>query len=153
MTAKGSFFPKTKSLGYFCLLLVILQSCTSIRLISDYDEITDKKVTDLQESVSRYFVKLERTAGTEEGKYENYIATFDQIKVELNTLEVRTAAFSDNEIVQKQVNELTRMVYNLEKLHKLGFDDDSQIEALRKPFNAAFTAIIKLQIALKRGSK
>lgn len=133
--------------------MMLIQSCTSIRLISDYDEITDKTVTQVQEKVSDYFVTLERTVGTQEGEYENFIETFDKIKVDLNTLEVRAAAFDKNRIVQEQVKELNNMITNLEKLHKLGFATYDQIKPLRQPFNTAFTAIIKLQLALKRGEK
>lgn len=133
------------------MAMALIQSCTSIRLISDYDEITDRTVTQLQENVSNYFVKLERSIGTESANYENFTETFDQIKVDLNTLEVRSAALDKNRIVQEQVAELNSMVYNLEKLHQLGFSSYDQIKPLRQPFNSAFTAIIKLQMALKRG--
>ena len=135
------------------MAMMLIQSCTSIRLISDYDEITDKTVTQVQEKVSGYFVTLERTVGTEEGKYKNFIETFDKIKVDLNTLEVRAAAFDKNRIVQEQVKELNNMITKLEKLHTLGFATYAQIKPLRQPFNTAFTAIIKLQLALKRGEK
>lgn len=146
----------TKKIGLTAFLMIammLIQSCTSIRLISDYDEITDKTVTQVQEKVSDYFVTLERTVGTEEGNYENFIEAFDNIKVDLNTLGVRAAAFDKNRIVQEHVKELNNMISNLEKLHKLGFTTYDQIEPLKQPFNTAFTAIIKLQLALKRGEK
>ncbi len=135
------------------IFLLLFQSCSSVKLISDYDEITDKTVTQLQRSVSNYFVVLERTIGTEENNYENFIQFFDNAKVDLNTLEIRTSVFEKNEIVQNQVKELKSMIKNLEELHKLGFTSLNSIEALQQPFNAAFTSIIKLQIALKRGEK
>jgi hypothetical protein len=144
---------KTHLSAILVMLLVLTQSCTSIRLISDYDEITDRTVTELQEKVSNYFVKLERTIGTDDAKYENYVQQFDEIKVNLNTLEVRAAAFDKNRIVQEHVKELKNMVNNLEALHKIGFSSYDQSKPLIQPFNSAFTAIIKLQLALKRGEK
>lgn len=140
------------SLFYFVFLL-LFQSCSSVKLISDYDEITDNTITQLQRNTSNYFVVLERTIGTNESNYENFISFFDGAKVDLNTLQIRTAAFEKNEIVQNQINELKEMFINLESLHKLGFTSLNSIDALQQPFNSAFTAIIKLQIALKRGLK
>ena len=142
-----------KILLIFISFILVLQSCSSIRLISEYDEITDKTVTELQEKVSGYFVTLERTIGTNEAQYDNFVQNFDEIKIDLNTLEVRAAAFDKNSIVQKQVAELKKMIKNLESLHKLEFKTYDQIKPLRQPFNTAFTSIIKLQLALKRGEK
>lgn len=138
---------------FMFMTMALALSCSSIRLISEYDEITDKTVTLVQEKVANYFVKIERTIGTESAEYENYTDTFDEIKVDLNTLEVRAAAFEKNRIVQEQIQELKSMVKNLEELHKLEFTTYEQLEPLKKQFNSAFTAIIKLQLELKRGEK
>ena len=134
------------------LIATILQSCT-LRLISSYDETTDLTVAKMQKSVSNYFVKLERTVGTDAAKYENYIQVFDELKVDLNTLEIRLAAQPKSNIVSKQIGELAKMVNNLESLHKAGLDTYDQIKPLRQPFNSAFAAILRLQLALKRGEK
>ena len=135
------------------ILIVILTSCGHIRLISDYDEITDKTVTALQEKVSTFLVKIESEIGTDEAKYENYKQFYLDAKVDLNTLKVRADAIEKNKIVQDQITALTSMIDSLEKLHKIGFASTEQIEALKQPFNSAFTAIIKLQMGLKRGEK
>ncbi|QDH78465.1 hypothetical protein FKX85_05225 [Echinicola soli] len=138
----------------FSLLLLFLlcgHACTSVRLISEYDPITDEKITELEEKVAAYFVQLERTIGTEEADYEHYQTFFDEAKVDLNTLAVRAAAVDKNRIVQEQVKELQNMVSNLEFLHKMGFASAEQLPPLKTAFNSAFTAIIRLQMALKRG--
>jgi hypothetical protein len=143
--------------SFLILTMILSQSCTSIRLISEYDEITDKTVTEVQEKVSSYFVKLENSVGTKESSYKNYEEQFEQIKIDLNTLEVRAKAIDKNRIVIKQVEELKNMIANLEKLHKSFGENGYQSYDLIKPnlnsFNIAFTAIIKLQLALKRGEK
>lgn len=150
---KNQMIVNFKFAAVLMTIMMLIQSCTSIRLISDYDEITDKTITQVQEKVSEYFVTLERTVGSEEGNYQHFTETFDSIKVDLNTLAVRAAAFDKNRIVQEQVSELKSMITNLGELHKLGFETYDQIKPLRQPFNTAFTAIIKLQLALKRGEK
>lgn len=142
------------SLKIFILLFILIaQSCTTIRLISDYDEITDKAVTSMQDMVSKYFAKLGREIGTEKAKYENYAEYFDDMKVDLNNLKIRANAIENNQIVQNQVLELTNMVVNTEKLHKIGFSSPLELNSLQNSFNNAFTAIVKLQLALKRGEK
>ncbi len=135
------------------VLLMLVTSCTSVRLISEYDEITDKAVTALQKKVSRIFVKLESEIGTDKAAYENYKGFYQTAKVDLNTLKVRADAIDKNKIVQDQIVALTSMLDNLEKLHKIGFYSVDQIIPLKQPFNSAFTAIIKLQMELKRGEK
>lgn len=135
------------------LVLSLFINCSSVKLISDYDEVTDKTVTQMQRNVANYFVVLERTIGTDKANYEEYIPFFDNAKVDLNILEVRAGALDKNEIVQKQVTELQTMIKNLEELHKLGFTSPEVLQPLKQPFNAAFSAIIKLQMALKRGKE
>lgn len=135
------------------MLLLLITSCSSIRLISDYDEITDKAVTALQEKVSRFFVKVDSQIGTDSAKYEYHKAFYQDVKVDLNTLKIRADAIDKNTIVQNQIAELTTMTDKLEQLHKIGFATVDQLKPLRQPFNSAFTAIIKLQLGLKRGEQ
>jgi glycerol-3-phosphate responsive antiterminator len=68
-------------------------------------------------------------------------------------LKIRTNAIDNNEIVQQQLAELTKMVSDLEQLHKRGFVSIDLLTPLRNSFNSAFTALVKLQLALKRGKK
>lgn len=143
----------TKYTLVFSLFISFLMSCSSVKLISDYDEVTDRTVTQLQRDVATYFVTLERKIGTNEADYINYVSFFDNAKVDLNTLQIRANAIEKNEIVQKQLVELKKMIVNLEALHKTGITSAEMIEPLQQPFNSAFTAIIKLQMALKRGQK
>ena len=135
------------------ILLTLLTSCTSVRLISEYDEITDQTVTALQVKVSNFFVKVEGEVGTPQAQYDNYKEFYQDAKVDLSTLKIRADAIDKNQIVQGQIAELIKMTNNLEALHKIGFTNVAQVQALEQPFNSAFTAIIKLQLALKRGEK
>ncbi|MDE3251876.1 MAG: hypothetical protein KGO92_03655 [Bacteroidota bacterium] len=135
------------------LLLFCLSSCQSVRLISSYDEITDKAVTAFQEKVSRFFIKIDRNLGTENAAYQKNKSFYEDAGVDLNTLQIRTDAIDNNQIVQKQVAALQQMMQDLEKLHQLGFNSHEELIPLRNGFNSAFTALTKLQLALKRGGK
>lgn len=134
------------------LISLGLQSCISIQLINPYDELTEQKIIYLQEQVASYFVQLEHSIGTPRGSYENFEEHFYTIKVALNTLEVRAAAFDKNTLMQEQIGELTAMVKNLEALHKSGLRSEEQLTPLKNSFNTALTAMIRLQLALKRAN-
>lgn len=131
------------------ILLLFLYSCTSVRLIQEYDQITDDKITGLQEKLSRFFVKLERQIGLPEASYEKYIDFYDDVKTELNVLEVRSRAIPKSEIVQKQIKSIQSQVGNLEKLHKLGFNSYEELIPPKNAIENSFAAIIQLQMALK----
>jgi len=133
-----------------CFLFLVTQSCTTVKMTSDYDEITDRTLAELQQSVSQYFVKIERNHQGPMSQMIHYTSFFDDAKVKLNTLEIRTAALEKNDLVHQQVLELQDMIRNLEKLHKLGFKSPEEIHELQKPFTRAFTSILKLQLALRQ---
>ena len=135
------------------LLIVLLTACSGIRLISEYDDITDKKVTELQDKFAKHFVTLERIIGTPEAVYENFIPFYDDVKSEMRTLTIRANAIDKNDIVIKQLKFLDQNIADLEALHKLGFSKTSEIVPIRNAFETSFTSIIKLQMALKRGEK
>lgn len=143
--------PKTSfALGF---LLMLATSCAPVRLIGNYDQTTDQTVTALQQKVSMAFVKLQSEAGTQQANYQNYKQFYEAAKVDLNTLKIRASAIDDNKIVQQQIQELTTMVDNLERLHKIGLTNYELVKPLKQPFDSAFSGIIKLQLALKRGEK
>lgn len=135
-----------------CLLLC-LSSCLSVRFVSEYDEITDKAVTSLQHDVSKFLVKLEADVGTPDAVYEHYKKTYQEFRVSLRDLKIRTDAMDHNTILQQQLEALTQMVASTEKLHQSGFTDLAQVIALEQPFNSAFVAMNKFLIAQKRGKK
>ncbi|MBN2486153.1 MAG: hypothetical protein JXB34_09285 [Bacteroidales bacterium] len=133
------------------IALLFLTSCSNIRLVSDYDDITDKKVTELQDKFARHFVKLERAIGTSEADYSHFIEFYDAAKSELRTLRVRANAIDKNTIVTEQLDLLEKNVSDLEELHKMGFSTTAEIIPLKSAFELSFTAIIKFQMGLKRG--
>jgi hypothetical protein len=135
------------------VLLFFIFSCQTVRLISAYDEITDKAVMAFQEKVSKFFIKIDRNLGTENAAYKKNKSFYEDAAVDLNTLEIRTDAINNNQLVQKQVAALQQMMQDLEKLHQLGFNSREELVPLRNGFNSAFTALTKLQLGLKRGEK
>ncbi|NIM97054.1 MAG: hypothetical protein GTO24_02880 [candidate division Zixibacteria bacterium] len=134
----------------FVCILMLLSGCT-VKLISSYDETTDKTVTALQKKVESFLITLESIEGLPECEYKNHKKFYDEVKIEISAIVVRARAIPDNEITIEQVELLKDSLKNLESLHKISCLSKDQIEPLRIAFNSSFTAILKLEFAKKRG--
>ena len=134
------------------LILVAFSGCTSIKLIADYDEQTDKSITAFQKKIEMHLTKLERNIGKDEAKYENHLDFYDEAKVDLSAVRVRAAALPKNAITLQQINLLIDSLNKLEKIHKKGIAQND-IVLSREVFNTSTTAILKLELAKKRSKK
>ncbi len=135
------------------LVLAAATAGCTIKLISDYDETTDKAVTQLQRKVDGFLVDMQRKAGTPEAEYTKNAQFYDQARVDVDALRVRAQAMPKNDITVQQINLVQDSLDKLEKLHKLGFSSPEEIVPLRSAFDISFTAILKLELAKKRGEK
>ncbi|UCC84278.1 MAG: hypothetical protein JSW46_04940 [Gemmatimonadota bacterium] len=122
-----------------------------IKLVADYDEITDRSVTALQREFELFFIDVERNLYTPDAVYDNYIGFYDEVRAELSVIRVRAAARPKNEITVEQLDLVAQNVDNLEELHKLGFESPEELEPLRAAFQQSFQAILTLELAKKRG--
>jgi hypothetical protein len=132
--------------------LLILPGCT-VKLIADYDEQTDKSITELQRKLETFFVNLEGQFGTDEAKYENHLDFYKEVKVDISAIKLRVSALPQNEITVKQVTLLEENIALLEEFHKEGIATIEVIEVPRKDFNSALLNILKLELAKKRGEE
>lgn len=132
--------------------------CT-IRLVSEYDEATDKAVTALQRSVTSLLLDIDRSLSRpEESSYERFADRYASLRVDLSALRLRVDALPDNSITQQQVLLLSKNIDNLEELHRLGFAEGREsmrtvIRIVQKDFDTALGAILKLELAKRRGMK
>ena len=133
----------------FFFAFIFLFSCSEIRLIQEYDAVSDSKINSLQEKTSRFFVKLNRTFGLPENKYDKYIEFYDDIKSDIHILEIRTKSIEKTNITQQQITSLLTQVNSLETLHKVGFKNREEISLVESAFDNTFTAILQFQQALK----
>ncbi len=131
-------------------LFIVLSGCT-VKLISTYDEKTDVAVSDLQKRMETFFLTLESQEGLPECAYEYHAEFYREAKVSVSAIEVRAKAIPDNEITVQQIELLRENIDLLEQLHKMSCLTKDQIEPLRINFNSGFTAILKLELAKKRG--
>lgn len=131
-------------------LLFWLSGC-SITLISSYDEKIDNAVTALQKDFETFFVTVEGQAGLPECIYDNHLKFYQDSKVAISAIEVRARAIAKNLITVEQVGLLKSSLESLEKLHKIDCFTPGQVDNLRNSINSSITAILKLELAKKRG--
>ena len=133
------------------ILLFLFQTGCTVQLISSYDATLDNAVTKLYQKTERFFLTLNSRTGLPECGYEHHMEFYKDAKVSINTIEIRARAIPDNNLTIQQVGLLKENIESLEKLHQIGCLTNKQIETLRMSFNSAFTAILKLELAKKRG--
>ena len=130
--------------------LTAVWGCT-IQLVSNYDERTDQAVTALQKKIETFFVTVDSQVGLPECTYERHVSFYQDVKVDISAIQMRVNAIPQNEITSEQVGLLESSLDNLESLHKLGCLSGNQVENLQSSFNSLLTAILKLELAKKRG--
>lgn len=126
-----------------------LFSCAEVKLIQEYDTVSNNKINMIYEKSTKFFVKLKRNIGLPESKYEKYIDFYDDVKSDIHILETRTKAIEKSQIVQKQINALDIQIQSLEQLHKKGFTSKEEIELIQSAFDQTIASMLKLQVALK----
>ncbi len=126
-----------------------LFSCAEVKLIQEYDTVSNNKINVIYEKSTKFFVKLKRNIGLPESKYEKYIDFYDDVKSDIHILETRTKAIEKSQIVQKQSNALDIQIQSLEQLHKKGFTSKEEIELIQSAFDQTIASMLKLQVALK----
>jgi hypothetical protein len=134
-----------------CLTVGLALSGCAIRLIADYDERVDEATSEIQRKVETFLTRLERTIGTSAADYPHHVAVYDDVRVDLSALKVRASAIPKNSITVEQIDLVADSWSKLEQLHKVGFKSKEEIAPLRRNFNQAFTQILKLELAKKRG--
>lgn len=142
---------RSSSVAVMALVLAVSVCGCSVKLISSYDETTDKTVTALQKKTEAHLVNLERVEGSPDCKYESHKKFYDEAKVDASAISVRAAAIPKNEITTEQTLLLFSSLDALEKLHRIDCLSRDQIKPLHIQFNSSFTAILKLELAKRRG--
>ena len=135
-------------------VLVWGASGCAVRLISQYDDYTDREVMQLERSVDGFLVSLSRNSTPPGCTHARHTGFYDSTAVALNSLTLRNRARSKNQLTVQQLELLDSSLVTLERLHRLKGDDrclsPAEIEPVRANFNTSFTAIVTLELAKKR---
>lgn len=141
------------------LITLAVAGCTTVRLVSEYDDVTDKSATEMQHTVDQFLLKLESEYGTSSALYDANKATYDELQADVDALRVRAVAVAKNGITVGMTDDLNRTLSDLRHEHELhntppdkGMTNAS-IEASRSAFTSIFTAIITFELAKKRGQR
>ncbi len=152
ITKELMFNNKSALPSFFILLaLIALLSGCSIQLVGNYDEHIDKGVTQLQKDFETFLITVDSQTKTPKCKYQNHTQFYQGSKVAISSIEVRANAIDKNEKTVKQIGLLKDSLASLENLHRWGCFTHSQVQSLRSSFNSHITAILKLELAKKRG--
>jgi len=135
------------------LLTLVLLGCSTITLVSRYDEQTDQSVTAFGKKMDTFLGSLERNAGKPAVSYDANVDFYEGAHVDIRAMQVRAQAIPKNDLTVGQLAELMASLDDLEKLHKIKKDGipADQIPVLRTAFQRSCGAILKLELAKKRG--
>ncbi len=134
-----------------CFCVLVLTGCMA-SLISDYDENTDRAVTELHKEFETFFVTLKTQTDQADCRYDNHKTFYIESAVSVSSIEIRASAIDKNEKTVEQIGLLKQSMNTLQQLHELSCLSEGQIESLQSSFNSMFTAILRLELAKKRGS-
>ena len=147
-----------KSLVTLITALFIALSGCAVQLTGSYDDAIEKGMTAFQKKMETFLVGLEMNDSFPACSYKKNTQFYLETKVDLSAIKVRAAAIPKNKITVEQLELLTSSLGTLEQLHKLKDKKSECIPAqeivpLRVAFNTSATAILKLELAKKRGEE
>jgi hypothetical protein len=148
--------PKQKCLVLLILPLLIVSSACTVRLVGEYDEVIDHSLTEFQQKTEAFLSHLEAEHGNPGASYAKNVDFYNDAQASISTMRVRAAAQPKKEILVQQLDLLKRSMEDLRKLHQSAGADglgDGAIEAARSALEVHLEAILKLELALKRGKK
>jgi hypothetical protein len=79
------------------LCAILLTGCAGAKLISDYDEVTDKNLTTIQEKTDDFIETLLAQSGTNKAAFSKHQAFYSDISQQLRRLEFRANAVPNND--------------------------------------------------------
>jgi len=112
-------------------IVFIPSGCSSIQLVSDYDESVDNQSQQLQKKLDGYFVSLQN-ASPAELKYKQQQKFYEGVLTDINSLEVRAGGIYNNKITIDQIKLLKDNFSYLLLMHKKCLDDFDKLPEKEK---------------------
>lgn len=98
-------------------VLTLLGGCTSIQLVSNYDEVIDSQAQQLQKKLDSNFIALQGSAG-EIMKYKSQQQFYQGVLADLNSMSVRASGIYKNKMTIEQIDLAKENLAYLVLLHK-----------------------------------
>lgn len=109
-------------------LVFLVSGCSSVQLISNYDETTDRSAQALQRKFDSHLVSLQNS-GEEGLKFKNNQEFYESASVDLTALKVRAEGIYKNKITIEQIDLATTNLAYLVLLNKRCMSTDKPLTA------------------------
>jgi hypothetical protein len=130
-------------------VFISLQGCLSVKFVADYDEATDKQVTELYKNMMAYMQDLVNTPQVSAADSIARAAKYSSIQLDIGTLKLRASAKDKNDEQIQQVDLLANSWGIIAKLQALKASSKEFINA-QSGLEISLTAILKLELAKKK---
>jgi hypothetical protein len=133
------------------IMIVLLTGCAfKVKLVGEYDEITDKAFTDLQKKTASFFYKLKTSSGADIS-YEANMKFYEDAQGDVSALILRAQVIEEGlkrNPMTKNFNDLQKQYDDLAILHKTA-PPKKAFESAEKAFDQSFRAILENLLYLK----
>ena len=148
------------------LVVLTLSSCAGVRLISDYDEATDKSLTAIQQKTDDFVAALIKKASTADAAFDKHKDFYDDIDQQLRRLEFRVNSIPKNDKTISLVKKIRLVILgdgkcsdegnSLRDLHCMAASKEKgpssvALEINRRNINQTISAALSLEVAKKQG--
>lgn len=133
----------------YAVAFIFTLACCSVRIIAPYDEVTDTKVSDLQEAIASKFSEWQRGIPPIEKEYSFY----DEIDGTLEVLISRNQSIEKSDIIVSMLKKIQENLETIEQLHQDSQLTGEVLKQVKPDIMAQFNSIQKFQMALKRAEK
>jgi hypothetical protein len=161
---------------WLAFALAILAGCQSIRLISPYDETTDKALTALQQSSDDFLTKMIARAPSDDNALSKNTTFYDDVDQQLRRIEFRVGSIPQNDKTVKLVADIRIVILgknysstdatkppdpahaaSLWEVHRLPENvakgpSHSSLEVSQRNINQTIGAALALELAKKQGT-
>lgn len=95
--------------AYLLASLLLVSSCASPKLVSTYDELIDRGVTDFSVQFNAHIKNMGDLAGTPDGTYEKNLKAYNALDAQLDVLIFRASTASEGEGCKLEKNMFERV--------------------------------------------
>lgn len=96
------------------IITFILGGCAGVKLISDYDEVTDKGTTEFAEQFNTHIKNMGDLAGTPEGTYDANFKTYNALESKIEVMIARASSTSEGKGCRLEKKILDRVKFLLQ---------------------------------------
>jgi hypothetical protein len=147
-------------------LFFLFSACSSVRLISDYDEPTDNALTVLQQDTDDFITKLIANASSEENAFEKHKPFYENTDQQLRRLEFRVASIPKNSHTVDLIAKIRSCILgdgmcsedgnSLQDLHCLPANtargpSKTALQVMQRNINQTIGAALALELAKRQG--